>query len=99
MEAKNRTEVDDEIADLWITKMTIFLSTGLSPEGMSPDEHKRLAFWSRNFCLLKETLYHKGADDIWQCAVQQFEKATVLREAHYGVVGRHYASDTTAQKI
>ena len=36
-------EVDEEVADLWIKKMTIFLNTGLPQEGMSPDERKRLA--------------------------------------------------------
>ena len=40
VEADNTTEVDDEIVDLWITEMTVFLSTRLPLEGMSPDEQK-----------------------------------------------------------
>ena len=49
--------------------------------------------------MLKETLYHKGADGIWRQAVQQFEKEDVLQEAQCNIVGGHYASDTTAWKV
>ena len=49
-------EMDEDKANLWITKMTIFLSTGLPPEGMPLDERKRLAVRSQNFCLLNDTL-------------------------------------------
>ena len=50
VQADNTTEVNDDTTDLWIMEMTIFLSTGLSPKGMTPDERKRLAIRSRNFC-------------------------------------------------
>ena len=74
IEAENSTEVYEEVVvDLWITEMVVFLSTGLPLEGMALDEHKRLAVRIQNFCLLKETLYHKGADGIWRGAVRQFE--------------------------
>ena len=66
---------------------------------MSPDERKRLVVQSRNFCLPKETLYHKGADGIWRRAIWQFEKEAILCEAHCSIVGGHYARETTAQKI
>ena len=36
------TEMNDNTMDAWITKMTIFLSTRLSPENMSLDERKLL---------------------------------------------------------
>ena len=67
-EAENSTNIDEEIANLWITEMTLFLSKGLRSEGMSLDERKQLPIKSQNFCLLKETLYHKGADGIWRRA-------------------------------
>ena len=57
-------EVDEEFADLWFTKMILFLSTGLPPKGMSLDERKQLVVRSQKFCLLEDTLYHKGADGI-----------------------------------
>ena len=46
---------------------------------------------SRNFYLLNDTLYHKGADDIWWHTVRQYDKETVLREANCGIIGGHYA--------
>ena len=68
--------------DTWISEMTIFLSIGIPPEHMSVDQRKRLVVRSRNFCLLNDVLYHKGADGIWQRAVRQFEKSAILRESH-----------------
>ena len=62
-------EMNDETSYAWITEMTIFLTTGLPPDHMSIDERKRLVVRSRNFCLLNDTLYHKGVDGIWQHTV------------------------------
>ena len=89
----------EDTVDAWITEMTIFLSTGLPPDRLSLDERKRLVVRNRNFCLLKDTLYHKGADGIWRRAVRQFEKQAILRETHCVVTGRHYAGEVTAKKI
>ena len=50
--------------DKWLTNMHQFLSTGLPPEEMNRDERKRLVVQSRHFCILRDTLYHKGADGI-----------------------------------
>ena len=95
------TATDETVApeDKWLTNMHQFLSTGLPPEEMNRDERKRLAVQSRHFCLLRDTLYHKGADGIWRRAVRSDEKDIILREAHCGVAGGHYAGDATARKI
>ena len=85
--------------DKWLTNMHQFLSTGLPPEEMNRDERKRLVVQSRHFCLLRDTLYHKGADGIWRRAVRSDEKDIIMREAHCGVAGGHYAGDATARKI
>ena len=69
VEARKAQEMNEESEDEWISEMTIFLSTGIPPEQMSADERKRLAVRSRNFCLLNDVLYHKGADGIWRRAV------------------------------
>ena len=57
-------EMNEDMEDSWITEMTIFLTKGLPPKQLSTDERKRLVVRSRNFCLLNNTLYHKGADGI-----------------------------------
>ena len=79
--------------------MTIFLTTGLPPQQLSTDERKRLAVRSRNFCLLNNNLYHKGADGIWRRAVRQFEKSVFIRESHCGIARGHYAGEATGRKI
>ena len=63
----------------WLTDMHQFLSTGLPPDKMDRDEQKRVAVRSRHFCLIGDTLYHKGADGIWWRAVRSDEKETILR--------------------
>ena len=48
----------------WLVDMSHFLNVGLRPLGMQMDEKMRLAVRSPNFCLVGETLYHKGNDGI-----------------------------------
>ena len=60
--------------DKWLIEMSTFLSTGLPPPQMRTDEKKRLAVRSRNFCLLQDTLYHKGNDSIWRRSIRSEEK-------------------------
>ena len=85
--------------DKWLTEMHQFLSTRLPPKRMDREERKRLAVRSCHFCLIQDTLYHKGADGIWRRAVRSDEKEAILREAHCGVAGGHYAGDATTRKI
>ena len=54
---------------------------------------------SCNFCLLEKILYHKGSDGIWWRCVWHDEKDAVLREAHCGIPGGHYADEATAHKV
>ena len=63
------TTMPDDNEDEWITEMTHFLSTGLPPDHLTLDARKRLAVRSRNFCLVSDTLYHKGSDGIWCRAI------------------------------
>ena len=81
--------------DKWLTEMSEFLNTRLPPPWMQTDEKKRLAVRSHNLCMMSETLYHKGSDGVWRKCVLSDEKGTILREAHCGIVGVHYAGDTT----
>ena len=93
------TTMPDDKEDEWITEMTHFLSTGLPPNHMTLDARKRLVVRSRNFCLVSNTLYHKGSNGIWRHAIRQFEKHAILYEAHYGIVGGHYAGECTTRKV
>ena len=66
---------------------------------MSLGERKRIVVRTRNFCLVKETLYHKAIEGICWRAIRQFEKLAIVREAHCGIAGGHYTGETTTQKI
>ena len=75
-EDPERTHAPHE--DKWLMEMSTFLSTGLPPPRMQKDEKKRLVVRSRNFCLLQETLYHKGSDRIWRRCIRSDEKKAIL---------------------
>ena len=72
-----------------------FWSTELPPNKMDQDERKRLAVRSRHFCLIGDTLYHKGADERYEA----MRRKRSLFEAHCGIAGGHYAGDATTRKI
>ena len=95
----NPTDDSSPHDDKWLLDMSRFLSTGFPPPWMRTDEKKRLVVRSRNFCLVGDTPYHKGNDDIWRWCVRNDEKDIVLREAHCEIAGGHYARDATARKI
>ena len=85
--------------DTWFTNIHQYLSTKLPLEELNRDERKRLAVQSRHYCLLQDTLYNKEVDGIRHRTVQSNEKDVILREAHSGLVGGHYAGDATIRKI
>ena len=59
-----KTTAQDDNEDEWIRDMTHFLSTGLPLDHLPLDARKRLVVRSQNFCLITNTLYHKGSDGI-----------------------------------
>ena len=85
--------------DKWLTERSEFLSTCLPPLRMRMDEKKILAVRSRNFCMIQDTLYHKGSNGVWRRCIQNNEKETILREAHCGITSGHYAGDARARKV
>ena len=79
--------------------MIPFLSTGLPPEHLTLHAKRRLAVKSQNFCLVPDTLHHKGSNSIWRRVVQKFEKEIILRKTHNGIAKGHYVGDATARKV
>ena len=78
IEAEDLVQPNAPHEDKWLTEMSTFLSTGLPPPRMRTDEKKRLAVRRRNFCMIQDTLYHKGSDGIWRRCVHNDEKETIL---------------------
>lgn len=52
-----------------------------------------------DFSVIVEHLYKMGSDEILQQYVLEFERSSILMDAHGGVAGGHYAGRETAQKI
>ena len=52
-----------------------------------------------DFSLIAGHLYTMGTKEILQRYVVEFEWASILMEAHGGLVGGHYAGKETTQKI
>ena len=99
IEAENPEQPNTPHEDKWVTEMSTFLSTGLPPPRMQTDEKKRLAVQSRTFCLIQDTLYHKGIDGIWRRCIHNDEKEAILWEAYCGITSGHYAEDVTMRKV
>ena len=64
-----------------------FLTSCFLPEHRPIDEKKWVVVRSRLFCLLYDTMYYKGVDDIWRQIVRQFKINVFLRKAHNSIVG------------
>ena len=79
--------------------MEFFLSNGIPPEEMGREERKRLGVQARSYCLFHGNLYHKSADGIWRRVVRTDEQEEILREAHCGIAGGHYAGEAMARKV
>ena len=54
---------------------------------------------SRRFCHCVVDFYKMGSDEILECYVPEFERNSILAEAHGGVAGGHYAWKATSQKV
>ena len=60
---------------------------------------KELVVRAANFSLLVGHLYKMGMNEVMHIYVSDYERQSILTEAHGGVVGGHYARRETTQKI
>ena len=52
-----------------------------------------------NFTLIAGHLYKLGPDEVLRKCIMPHEKEAIIREAHSGTAGGHFAGKPTAQKI
>ena len=76
-----------------------FLSTGYAPPRFSTNQKKHLVVRVVDFTLIVGHLYKLGMDEILCRCVFYYKQPWVTFEAHEGVVGGHYAGNTTVRKI
>eukprot|EP00253_Pinus_taeda_P004147 PITA_04147 len=87
------------IANDYFADIIQFLTTGTTPKGYSTKRKKELVVRATDFSVIAEHLYNMGIDEILRRYVLEFERSSILAEAHGGVAGGHYAGRATVQRI
>ena len=62
-------------------------------------QKKQLVVKAADFTLIAGHLYKLGTDEVLHRCVMPHEKEAIIREAHSGATGGHFAGKPTAQKI
>ena len=87
------------IVDEYYTNIIHFLTTGWAPAKFSKQQKKQLVVKAVDFTLIAGHLYKLSPDEVLRRCVMPLEKEAIIREAHTGIVGGHFAGKSTAQKI
>ena len=51
------------------------------------------------YTIINGFLYKMGLDEVLRRCVLEHEREKIMHEAHYGLAGGHFQSDTTAKKF
>eukprot|EP00253_Pinus_taeda_P001724 PITA_01724 len=76
-----------------------FPTTGTAPEGYTSQQNKELVVHATDFSIIAGHLYKMGSNEILLRYVLDFERSSILAEAHGGAGEGHYARKATMQKI
>jgi len=85
------------IADNPFADIIHFLTIGRAPEGYASQKKEELVVRTIEFSVIVGNFYKMGSDEILQLYVPEFERSSILAEAHGGAVGVHYAGKETVQ--
>jgi hypothetical protein len=80
------TNIDDHFADI-----VQFLSIGIAPAKYTIPQKKQLVVCAADFSLIVGQLYKMRPGKILRRCVMEAERPMILKEAHEGIAGRHYA--------
>jgi len=76
-----------------------FLTTGIAPEEFTKQQKKQLVVKAADFTLITGCLYKLGPDEVLRRCVMPHEKDAIIKEAHSGTAGGHFAGKPTTHKI
>lgn len=76
-----------------------FLTTGMTPERYTSQQKEEFVVPVTNFSIIAGHFYKMGVDEILRWYVPDFERNSILAEAHGGAAGGHYVGKVTVQKI
>ena len=85
-----------QIADEYYVDIIHFLTTGRAPEEFTKHQKRQLVVKAANFTLIVGQLYKLGLDEVLRRCVILHEKEAILREAHSGTAGGHFAGKQIA---
>ena len=88
-----------QIADDYYDDIIHFLTTGWALVEFTKQQKKQLVVKATNFTLIAGQLYKLGPDEVLRRCIMPHEKEAIIREAHSGTVGGHFAGKLTVQKI
>ena len=88
-----------QIIDEYYADIIHFLTTGWAPVEFTKQQKKQLVVKAVDFTLIVGQLYKLGRDEVLRRCVMPHEKEAIIREAHFGTTGGHFAGKPTAQKI
>ncbi|XP_063948059.1 uncharacterized protein LOC135152159 [Daucus carota subsp. sativus] len=90
-------EVEDEVADTWMTPILKFIQEGQLPEGVK--EAKSLRYKAARFVIYDGVLYKRGFNQPLLKCIAGDDCNYILREAHEGICGNHSGGSSLALKI
>ena len=80
-----------QIADEYYADIIHFLTTRWAPVEFTKKQNKQLVVKAADFTLIAGHLYKLGLDEVLRRCVMPHEKEAIIREAHSGAVGGHFA--------
>ena len=88
-----------QITNEYYVDIIHFLTTGWAPVEFTKQQKKQLVVKAADFTLIIGHLYKLGPDEVLHRCVMPHEKEAIIREAHSGTAGGHFAGNPTTQKI
>ena len=85
-----------QIVDEYYRDIIHFLTTGWAPVEFTKQQKKQLVVKAADFTLIAGQLYKLGLDEVLRRCVMLHEKEAIIREAHSGTAGGHFAGKLTA---
>jgi hypothetical protein len=85
--------------DLWYGDIIIYLQTHTFWPTLSSTDRHRIHYQACQYIILRDTLYRRGIDSIFQRCLMFDEAEKALNDCHSGACGGHMSGYATAQKI
>jgi hypothetical protein len=83
----------------WYGNLCYLLHHGTCPENLNPRERRALRLKSSQYHLINYMLFRVNFDGVLLICLEHDDAEKVIKEFHESLTGRHFAGETTDQKI